>query len=174
MIISLTGFMGCGKSTCGKELATILGADFSDLDELIVKSEGRSIPEIFAAGGEDSFRAVELRALKEYVAAAAPDSVHVLALGGGAVTRPEAFDVVMSRTCCVYLRTSLDTIRERLGAADSSRPLFSNADALFSARAPIYERAALIIDTDDKTPHQIAEEISRMAGHQQDLRQGRG
>lgn len=174
MIISLTGFMGCGKSTSGRELAAILGADFSDLDELIVRSEGRSIPEIFADGGEDAFRACELRVLKEYIASAQDGGVHVLALGGGAVTRPEAFDVVMSFTTCVYLRTSLETIRKRLGAADSSRPLFSNADALYAARTPIYERAALVIDTDDRTPHQIAVEISRMAGRQQDLHQGRG
>ena len=166
--------MGCGKSTCGRELAAMLGADFSDLDELIVRSEGRSIPEIFAEGGEDAFRACELRALKDYVASAAADGVHVLALGGGAITRPEAFDVVMSSTKCVYLRTSLETIRKRLGAADASRPLFSNADALFAARSPIYEKATFAIDTDDRTPLQVAEEISRMAGRQQDLHQDRG
>ena len=59
MIISLTGFMGCGKSSTGRELASRLGARLVDLDAEIVEREGRPIPEIFADGGEAAFRAVE-------------------------------------------------------------------------------------------------------------------
>ena len=54
--------MGCGKSSTGRELARILGAGFVDLDELVVRREGRSIPEIFA-GGEAAFRKAEAEAL---------------------------------------------------------------------------------------------------------------
>ena len=160
MIISLTGFMGCGKSSTGRELASRLGARLVDLDAEIVEREGRPIPEIFADGGEAAFRAVEqatLRAVLDEADARGGDTV--LALGGGALTRPEARALVFARTRCVWLRTRLETIRERLGAADASRPLFRDADALFAARTPVYAQAPFAVDTDGRTPGGVAEEI---------------
>ena len=64
MTISLTGFMGCGKSSAGRELAGRLGARFVDLDAEIVAREGRSIPDIFREGGEAAFRSAELAVLR--------------------------------------------------------------------------------------------------------------
>ena len=64
MIISLTGFMGCGKSSVGRKLSELLCCPFMDLDDVIVEREGRSIPEIFASDGEAAFRRMELEALK--------------------------------------------------------------------------------------------------------------
>ena len=55
----LTGFMGCGKSTVGRRLAAITGHRFVDSDELIVKTQNKSIPEIFAEVGEEAFRDIE-------------------------------------------------------------------------------------------------------------------
>ena len=63
MIISLTGFMGCGKSSVGRRLSQLLCCPFMDLDDVIVESAGRSIPEIFASEGEAGFRRMELEAL---------------------------------------------------------------------------------------------------------------
>ena len=163
MIISLTGFMGCGKSSTGRELAARTGARFIDLDEEIVTREGRSIPEIFREGGEDAFRAIELAALRavlDEATAAGQDAV--LALGGGPLTLPEARNRVFSRTRSVWLRTRLETIRGRLGASDASRPLFADADALYARRAPLYARAELTVDTDEKSPAAVAEEILRI------------
>jgi shikimate kinase len=87
------------------------------------------------------------------------DGPTVLALGGGALTLPEARECIFSRTRCVWLRTRLETIRERLGAADASRPLFADADALFAAREPIYAQAPYAVDTDGKSPAGVAGEI---------------
>ena len=67
MIISLTGFMGCGKSSVGRRLSELLCCPFMDLDDVIVESAGRSIPEIFATEGEPSFRQMELEALKQII-----------------------------------------------------------------------------------------------------------
>ena len=67
MIISLTGFMGCGKSSVGRELSQLLCCPFMDLDQVIEERAGRSIPEIFASDGEEAFRAMELETLKEIV-----------------------------------------------------------------------------------------------------------
>ena len=163
MIISLTGFMGCGKSSTGRELAARLDARFIDLDGEIVVRTGRSIPDIFREGGEAAFRAVELatlRAVLDEADAAGQDTV--LALGGGALTLSEARELVFSRTRSVFLRTRLETIRQRLGASDASRPLFADADALYAARAPLYAQAELTVDTDEKSPAAVAEEILRI------------
>ena len=60
----MTGFMGCGKSSVGRKLSELLCCPFMDLDDVIVESAGRSIPEIFATEGEQVFRQMELEALK--------------------------------------------------------------------------------------------------------------
>ena len=160
MIISLTGFMGCGKSSTGRELALRLGAAFIDLDGEIVARSGRSIPEIFRDGGEAAFRAAELEALQAVLDAAdAAQGDTVLALGGGTLTVPAARERVLARTRCVWLRTRLETIRQRLGAADASRPLFADAEALYAARVPIYAQAPFAVDTDGKSPAEVAEAI---------------
>ena len=67
MIICLTGFMGCGKSSVGRQLSKLLCCPFMDLDEVIVERAGRSIPEIFAEDGEKAFRQMELEALRGIV-----------------------------------------------------------------------------------------------------------
>ena len=165
MTISLTGFMGCGKSSTGRALAERLGARFMDLDAEIVARDGRPIPEIFRAGGEAAFRAVELETLRAVLdeAASAQGDV-VLALGGGTLTVPAAREIILAETECVFLRTRFETIRARLGAADASRPLFADAEALFAARAPIYAQAPHAVDTDGLTPAAVADAILALLG----------
>jgi shikimate kinase len=65
MIIALTGFMGCGKSSVGRELSTLLGLPVIDLDQFIVRKAGRSIADIFAVDGESFFRDLETEALSD-------------------------------------------------------------------------------------------------------------
>ena len=162
MTISLTGFMGCGKSSTGRALAERLGARFVDLDAEIVARTGRSIPDIFREGGEAAFRAAELEALRAVLDGADAAGVTVLALGGGTLTVPAAREIILAETECVWLRTRLETIRERLGAADASRPLFADADVLFSAREPVYAQAPHAVDTDGLSPAEAADEVVRI------------
>ena len=68
MIIALTGFMGCGKSSVGRELSTLLGLPVVDLDQYIVRKAGRSIADIFAEDGESFFRDLETEALSDLLA----------------------------------------------------------------------------------------------------------
>ena len=162
MTISLTGFMGCGKSSTGRALAERLGARFVDLDAEIVARTGRSIPDIFREGGEAAFRAAELEALRAVLDGADAAGGTVLALGGGTLTVPAAREIILAETECVWLRTRLETIRERLGAAAASRPLFADADVLFSAREPVYAQAPHAVDTDGRSPGEVADAVVRI------------
>ncbi len=155
MIISLSGFMACGKSSSGKILARLLSADFIDLDEAVVESQNLSIPEIFSRGGESLFREMEFQSLSEILESHSGSDL-VLALGGGAVTYEPTRKLLLEKTRLVYLKADLATIKKRLGDTDPSRPLFKNADELFEKRRPIYEKAGMTIDTEGKSPLDVA------------------
>jgi Shikimate kinase len=160
MMITLTGFMGSGKTTVGKVLADFLGCPFMDLDDLVVKKAGKSIPDIFAQDGEPAFRELEAQVLRKTVAKYA-ESAAVLALGGGAVLAPASASLLREKTVCIYLRATLDTLLARLEGETAGRPLAdaSLADRLAS-REPIYEETAhVIIDTDGLSPDEVADEI---------------
>jgi len=160
MMIALTGFMGSGKTTVGKVLADFLGCPFMDLDDLVVKKAGKSIPDIFAQDGEPAFRLLEAQVLRKTVEKYA-ESTAVLALGGGAVLAPASAALLHEKTVCIYLRTTLDTLLARLEGETAGRPLAdaSLADRLVS-REPIYEETAhVIIDTDGLSPDEVADEI---------------
>ena len=160
MMITLTGFMGSGKTTVGKVLADFLGCPFMDLDDLVVKKAGKSIPDIFAQDGEPAFRQLEAQVLRKTVEKYA-ESTAVLALGGGAVLAPSSAALLHEKTVCIYLRASLETLLARLEGETAGRPLAdaSLADRLAS-REPIYEETAhVIIDTDGLSPDEVADEI---------------
>lgn len=160
MLITLTGFMGSGKTTVGRILADALGCPFLDLDDLIVKKAGKSIPDIFAQDGEPAFRQLEARLLRQTVEKYG-ESTAVLSLGGGAILAPASATLVHEKTVCIYLRATLDTLLSRLEGESAGRPL---ADASLAerlaAREPLYEKTAhVVIDTDGLTPEEISDEI---------------
>ena len=160
MMITLTGFMGSGKTTVGKVLADFLGCPFMDLDDLVVKKAGKSIPDIFVQDGEPAFRQLEAQVLRKTVDKYA-ESTAVLALGGGAVLAPASAALLHEKTVCIYLRATLDTLLARLEGETAGRPLAdaSLADRLTS-REPLYEKTAhVIVDTDGLSPDEVADEI---------------
>ena len=160
MMITLTGFMGSGKTTVGKVLAGFLGCPFMDLDDLVVKKAGKSIPDIFSQDGEAAFRQLEARILRQQVEKYAENTV-VLALGGGAVTTPASAALLHEKTVCIYLRATLDTLLARLAGETAGRPLADDAMAArLASREPLYEETAhVIIDTDGLAPDEVADEI---------------
>ena len=85
MIISLTGFMGCGKSSVGRKLSELLCCSFMDLDDVIVERAGRSIPEIFETDGEAAFRQMEREVLRDIITSAGrhcvPEALSHLSMG---------------------------------------------------------------------------------------------
>ena len=160
MMITLTGFMGSGKTTVGKVLADFLGCPFMDLDDLVVKKAGKSIPDIFAQDGEPAFRQLEAQVLRKTVEKYA-ESTAVLALGGGAILAPASAALLHEKTVCIYLRATLDTLLSRLSGETADRPLADETMASrLAEREPIYEETAHVtIDTDGLSPDEVADEI---------------
>ncbi len=160
MLITLTGFMGSGKTSVGRIVADALGCPFMDLDDVIVKKAGRSIPAIFEADGEKGFRRLEKQALEQTVGKYA-ESTAVLALGGGTVTVPGAIGLLQKKTLCIYLQADEETLRAHLEGQKDGRPLAGEGwEQRLADRLPLYEKAAHVtVDTVGLTPEEIADEI---------------
>ena len=163
--IVLIGFMGAGKTSVGRALADVSDLELVDTDTLVEARAGRPIAQIFADEGEEAFRALETEAVRE--AASAPD--RVIACGGGAVLRLVNQRILIGAGDLVYLRASPEALRGRL-EGDDGRPLLRDPaafDRLLAERAPAYEAAAdVIVDTDGRTPKEIAHEIlDRVRSH---------
>lgn len=154
-IISLTGFMGAGKSTVGWELACRLGWPFVDLDAEIEAAAGLAIPDFFQKYGEAAFRALEIRTLKQVLESR--ETPFVLALGGGTICSDEARKAILDRTCCIFLDASEGEIVRRVGPDTSSRPVFDIVR--MQKRLPFYRQAHYEISTDGKSVQQIVDEI---------------
>ncbi len=139
--IVLIGMPGCGKSIIGKRLAALLGREWIDIDEEIVKAAGKTIPEIFSEDGEDAFRRLETKC----VASAGAKSGCVISTGGGVVTRAENKDLLRQNGTVVYIRREMSkTYRSQLSSGQSntqqSRPLLAKhtPEELARQRMPMY------------------------------------
>lgn len=161
--IFLVGFMGCGKTTVGRELAERLGWSFVDLDEEIAESEGRLIPEIFADGGEKAFRVAERHALEQAVSSTAA----VIATGGGLFQFPENRLLIGNAGgWSVFLDVPWPILEERMAPGDGSRPMWSSAATartLFEQRSESYQLADATVEVKNgQSAADVAEEIVLM------------
>ena len=166
MIISLIGFMGCGKSSVGRRLSELLCCHFSDLDDVIEEQTGKSIAEIFESDGEEAFRKMEYEALKGIAGKIRSEESanYVMALGGGTVMREECAKIVHDGTLCIYLRTSVDMLTKNLEGKADARPMLASGTSLrervqelHAFRSSTYEKTAhIIIDTDGQTVEDLA------------------
>ncbi len=161
MNIVLIGMRGSGKTVVGKLLAESLGKRFIEMDELIEQRAGLSIPDIVDRYGWEIFRDLE----EEVTHDVARRNNIVNATGGGVVTREQNIQELKKKGKLVWLQASLDTLLKRIGN-DESRPsltgksLPEDTAAVLAKRRPIYEQVAdFIIDTNGKTPAEIAEAI---------------
>ncbi len=116
--VFLSGMMGSGKSTIGKELAEELGVPFTDLDRLIEESEGMTIPEIFAQKNEEGFREIE----KKQILNIASSAKGVVALGGGSLQNQLIVDHLKLYGWLVFIEASQVEILNRLQVS-SGRPM---------------------------------------------------
>lgn len=159
MKIYLCGFMGCGKSRIGRELAKKTGMTFADLDRYIVGHEGITIPEIFERYGEPHFRVLEAKYIREM-----PDN-SIVALGGGAIINENTAKTAKETGKVIFLDADFETCYGRI-KDDSNRPLAYNnpkekVKELYDTRKPIYAERADIVINAAGTPAQIIEKIRK-------------
>lgn len=158
--ITLTGMMGSGKSTVAKELSKKLNCELVEIDSHIEEREKLTISEIFAKYGEDYFRNLETQTI---LTLTKPEN-QIIALGGGAFENEGTRDFLLENTLVIYLKTTSDTIFERI-KNDTSRPLLNNKmttekiEEIINKRQNNYEKATITITTDNKTIKEIITEI---------------
>ncbi len=160
----LVGFMGSGKTSVGRLLASRTGWRFIDLDGVIVRRTGLAVAEIFRTFGEPYFRFLEHWMLKE----ACQGRRQVIAAGGGTICDPRNRSLMKEAGRVVCLTARAGTIRERL-AGDDTRPLLTPQrsgrgdvdvlEVLLDKRLAAYREADLMVATDGMTPVAVAEEI---------------
>jgi shikimate kinase len=162
MRIVLTGFMGTGKTVVGRRLAARLGRELLDTDALIERAAGRAVREIFATEGEARFRELERRAVAE--ACAAGDVV--VSAGGGTLLDERNFAALARDGLLVCLTATPRAIARRVRGSVHERPLLHGHPSLtarirelLAARAPMYARIPLQIDTSNLTVDEVVAEI---------------
>lgn len=174
--IFLCGFMGAGKSTIGKALATHLQQTFLDLDEFIESEEGASIPQMFKQEGEAAFRKAERAALLKVIRI----FEGIVALGGGSLQNQHVVDHVKLNGLLIFIETPFSIIFKRI-ITHANRPLLLNEEGkprdtdilkeemkqLYEQRRPLYEQAVITINTKEypSIDMQIEQLVRKIKNH---------
>jgi shikimate kinase len=159
----LVGMMGAGKTTIGRMVADRLGWPYFDSDAEVEAKTGRTVPEIFAADGEQAFRALETEVLR---GALQQDHV-VVSVAGGVVLDPANRALLRKSGTVVWLRARVSTLARRVGDG-AGRPLLGDdpsaaLEDLWEVRRPLYaEVADTVIDVDAERPEEISGRLVEM------------
>lgn len=174
--IALIGYRGTGKTTVAQLVALHLGYDWVDADVEVELVLGMSITQFFDQFGEPRFREVEAQVVDELCSRART----VLALGGGAVLREDTRARIAQCAAVVWLRAAPATLQRRIAHDPTSvgrRPNLTNyggqneIEALLAQREPIYRACATLeVDTENKTPEEVADQIVAALGDGGDLK----
>lgn len=160
--LTVTGFMGTGKSTVASILAARLGRQLVDMDERIEAELGKTIAQVFAEDGEEIFRQAEARLCQKL----ARESGLVIATGGGTLVSDENWQVLEGCGPVVCLTAGADTVLERVETFED-RPLLPgdreekkrNIESLLLSRRHAYGRIPLRVPTDGVTPDTVVERV---------------
>ncbi len=165
--IALIGLRGGGKSTIGAPLARRLGAPFVELDREIEATSGMQLAQMFEMFGQETFRRAERQALE---ATLQTHDKFVLATGGGLVTEPGTFELLLASCLTVWVRADPDAHMSRVIAQGDLRPMADSARAMddllaiLKSREPLYATADVILDTSGKTVDASVEELAQLVG----------
>jgi shikimate kinase len=168
MILTFIGYRATGKTTLAQLVAQQLGWDWIDADVEIERRAGKSIARIFAEDGEPAFRDLEVAVIADLCRR---DRL-VLAAGGGAPMRPESREAMRKGGRVAWLTALPETIATRM-ATDATtaarRPNLTEKGPLdeivelLHRREPVYrETADWILDTEGRTPQELAAEVLRL------------
>jgi XRE family aerobic/anaerobic benzoate catabolism transcriptional regulator len=148
--IALIGLRGAGKSTLGKLLAKKIGWSFVELNKEIEQQNGLSVAEIIALYGQEGFRRMEQAALGQLLAR---KELMVLATGGGIVSEPLTFDLILSSFYTIWLKAEPEEHMARVRRQGDLRPMADDRSAMAElrtillSREPLYARASAVVDT---------------------------
>jgi XRE family aerobic/anaerobic benzoate catabolism transcriptional regulator len=148
--IALIGLRGAGKSTLGKMLAKKIGWNFVELNKEIEAQNGLSVAEIIALYGQEGFRRMEQAALGQLLAR---KELTVLATGGGIVSEPLTFDLILSSFYTIWLKAEPEEHMARVRRQGDLRPMADDRSAMaelrtiLRSREPLYARASAVVDT---------------------------
>ncbi len=148
--IALIGLRGAGKSTLGKRLADMIGWSFVELNKEIERQNGLSVPEIINLYGQEGFRRMEQAALVQLIAR---KELMVLATGGGIVSEPVTFDLVLKSFYTIWLKAEPEEHMARVRKQGDLRPMADDRSAMAElrnilvSREPLYARANAVVDT---------------------------
>ncbi|QLF68603.1 shikimate kinase [Peteryoungia desertarenae] len=154
------GLMGAGKSAIGRMVATQLGLPFIDTDHEIERVSRMTITELFAAYGENEFRALETRVIKRLMRG----GPRVISTGGGAFINDNSRHHIKSAGLSIWLKADLDVLWERVNKRDH-RPLLKTENPkqtlqdLMDRRYPVYAEADLTVQSRDVRKDVIVDEV---------------
>lgn len=164
MIIFLIGFMGCGKSTVGRRIASLMGCRFADTDKMVEAKAGIPVADIFLQHGEAVFRRLETEVLSGF---SADDDV-VVATGGGAACSEDNMAIMKATGHTVYLKTDPERLFGRLRNGRARRPKIASLDDIqlmeyitntLAEREKYYSQASVAIDCNGVSDEYIASHI---------------
>lgn len=148
--VALVGLRGAGKTTLGSALADELKLPFLELDREIERDAGIGLSEVFSLYGQLGYRRIERRCLERIIAS---DQALVLAVGGGIVSEPETYNLLLASCFTVWIKAPPDEHMERVVAQGDFRPMQGNTEAMedlkriLGAREPLYRKADVTLDT---------------------------
>ena len=162
--------MASGKSSVGRELASLLRWRFYDFDQFVEERVGETVSTIFRTRGEEYFRGVESDVAENLLA----ETAAVLASGGGWAAQPGSWEIVPEDTMTVWLRVSAGVAVQRASREGPLRPLLEGEDvedrvgALLRARETSYARAQHSLDSERHEPRELAGMIAELIDQERD------
>ena len=153
--VALVGLRGAGKTTLGSALAAAMGCPSVELDREIEREAGIGLSEVFLLYGQTGYRRIERRCLERMIGTH-PEMV--MTVGGGIVSEPETYNLLLQQCFTVWVRASPDEHMARVVAQGDLRPMQGNAEAMadlkriLDAREPLYQKADIALDTTGENP----------------------
>ncbi|MEK9741740.1 MAG: shikimate kinase [Pelagibacteraceae bacterium] len=161
--IVLTGMMGSGKTSIGKELALNLGIKFFDSDHEIEKKLNMKIEDIFKTKGESYFRKIEEKICINLI----DGKKKVVSLGGGAFLNSKVRQIVQKKSVSIWIDVNSKTIAKRINSSNKIRPMLNyekledSVKSILKERAPIYQLATVKIEASEMNKKKVVQEIKK-------------